>query len=68
MEMHFTADSEMDAWLLRTAARQGCNPEAVVREIPKERMNYDVMFARKVEKGIAAADRGELISHEEIGH
>lgn len=65
--MHFTPDPEMDAWLSCIAARQGRAPEAVVREILAERMSYDAMFARKVEEGIIAADRGEIVSHEEAG-
>jgi hypothetical protein len=28
---------------------------------------YDEWFIREVEKGLAAADRGEFIEHEEIG-
>jgi predicted transcriptional regulator len=32
-----------------------------------ERMvNYDQWFVREVQKGIAAADRGELVDHEEV--
>ena len=32
-----------------------------------ERMaNHDEWFVREVEKGIAAADRGELIEHSEV--
>lgn len=33
-----------------------------------ERMvDYDAWFGEEVEKGLAAADRGELIEHEDIG-
>ena len=32
-----------------------------------ERMvNYDEWFMQEVEKGLAAADRGEFVDHEEI--
>jgi len=30
-------------------------------------VNYDEWFVHEVEKGLAAADRGEFIEHEEIG-
>jgi len=32
-----------------------------------ERMvNYDEWFLREVRKGVAAADRGELVDHDEV--
>ncbi len=30
-------------------------------------MDYDEWFIREVEKGVAAADSGELLTHEEVG-
>jgi predicted transcriptional regulator len=30
-------------------------------------LEYDEWFLREVEEGIAAADRGEFIEHDEIG-
>jgi predicted transcriptional regulator len=30
-------------------------------------VDYDEWFLREVEKGLAAADRGELLTHEEVG-
>ena len=29
-------------------------------------VNYDEWFLREVQKGLAAADRGELIDHDEV--
>ena len=29
-------------------------------------VNYDEWFIREVEKGIAAADRGEFVDHDEV--
>jgi len=29
-------------------------------------VNYDQWFKREVEKGISAADRGELVDHDEV--
>lgn len=31
-------------------------------------VDYDAWFVREVEAGLAAADRGELLDHEEIGN
>jgi predicted transcriptional regulator len=67
MEMHYTPDPEIDAWLSRTAVRQGRDRESIVNDILRERMGYDLMFARKVDEGILAADRGETVSREEAG-
>jgi predicted transcriptional regulator len=38
-----------------------------VQEAIERFVDYDEWFLREVEKGLAAADRGELIDQEEIG-
>ena len=65
MEVDLTPD--LEAKLTRLAAEQGRDTRALVREAVERLVNYDEWFAREVEKGLAAADRGELIDHEEIG-
>jgi predicted transcriptional regulator len=65
MEVDLTPD--LEAKLTRLAAEQGRDPRALVREAVERLVNYDEWFVREVEKGLAAADRGELIDHEEIG-
>ena len=65
MEIDFTPDIE--AKLDRLAAEQGRDAKALVREAVERLVNYDAWFTREVEKGLAAADRGEFIEHEEIG-
>lgn len=57
---------ELEAKLTRLAAQQGRDREAVVIEAVERMVNYDYWFAGEVEKGIAAADRGELVDHAEI--
>jgi predicted transcriptional regulator len=37
-----------------------------VVEAVERMVNYDEWFVREVEKGLAAADRGEFIDHEDI--
>ena len=56
-----------EAKLARIAAKRGSNKEALVHEAVEGLVDYDEYFLREVEKGIAVADRGELIDHEEIG-
>ena len=65
MEVDLTLD--LEAKLTRLAAEQGRDAGALVREAVERLVNYDEWFVREVERGLAAADRGELIDHEEIG-
>jgi predicted transcriptional regulator len=65
MEVDFTPD--LEAKLDRLAAEQGRETKALVREAVERFVNHDDWFIREVEKGLAAADRGEFIEHEEIG-
>lgn len=48
------------------AAAQGCAAETLVREAVERLLNYDDWFLREVDKGLAAADRGEFIEHGDI--
>ena len=63
--MHLNPD--MQAKLARLAAEQGRNPEALVQEAIARFVDYDEWFIREVEKGLASADRGELLTHEDVG-
>lgn len=65
MELDF--NPALEARLARLAAEQGRDVKALVREAVEHFVNYDEWFIREVEKGLAAADRGEFIEHEEIG-
>jgi len=65
MEVHLNPD--MQAKLARLAAEQGRNTEALVQEAIARFVDYDEWFIREVEKGLASADRGELVTHEEVG-
>jgi predicted transcriptional regulator len=38
-----------------------------VQEAIEKFVDYDEWFLREVEKGLSAANRGELIDHEDIG-
>jgi predicted transcriptional regulator len=64
MEVPLTPDLQKK--LSRLAAEQGRDSQSLVVEAIERLVNYDEWFLREVEKGIAAADRGELTEHEEI--
>ncbi len=65
MEVHL--EPELQAKLTRLAVEQGRETETLVREAIERFVNYDEWFLREVEKGLAAADRGEFVEHDEIG-
>ena len=64
MEINLTP--ELEAKLARLSGERGRDPQALVYEAIERFVENDESFLCEVEKGIAAADRGELIDHEEI--
>jgi predicted transcriptional regulator len=64
MEVPLTPDLQKK--LSRLAAEQGRDSQSLVVEAVERLVTYDEWFLGEVEKGIAAADRGELTEHEEI--
>ncbi len=65
MEVHL--DPELQARLGRLAAERGSDASALAREAIERLVDYEAWFVREVEKGIAAAERGEILTHEEVG-
>jgi predicted transcriptional regulator len=64
MEVRLKPD--LQAKLTRLATQQGRDSEALVVEAVERMVNYDEWFLQEVEKGLAAADRGEFVEHEDI--
>jgi len=64
MEVHFTPDTE--AQLQQFAASEGKEPAQVVEETVTRMLERRAQFLDGVERGIAAADRGELVEHVEV--
>ena len=64
MEVRF--DPRLQEKLTRVAAEQGRDSEALVVEAVERLLSYDEWFLREVDKGLAAADRGEFVDHEDI--
>lgn len=64
MEVNFSA--ELEAKLNRKAAQEGRDSQSLIEEAVERLVSYDERFMREVEKGLAAADRGEFVEHEEI--
>ena len=64
MEVQFTADQQ--AKLSRLATAQGRTAETLVQEAVDRLFGYDEWFSLEVDKGLAAADKGEFVEHDEI--
>jgi predicted transcriptional regulator len=59
-------DPETRAMLDRIAERRGVTAEALAAEAIQRVTEADTDFWRFVQEGIDAADRGDLIPHEEV--
>jgi predicted transcriptional regulator len=64
MEVHFPATVQEK--LLRLAAQQGRDSQALIVEAVERMIDYDQWFIAEVEKGLAAADQGNLIEHGDV--
>jgi predicted transcriptional regulator len=65
--MEVKLSPELQAKLNRKAAEQGRDSQSLVQEAVERLVNYDEWFIREVELGLAAADRGEFVEHDEVG-
>jgi predicted transcriptional regulator len=64
--MDVPLNPELQAKIRRMAKRQGRASTALIVEAVERIVNYDEWFLREVDKGLAAADRGELVDHSEV--
>lgn len=65
MEVHFTP--ELQAKLDRAAAAIPVGADQYVQELVEHYLDHDVWLRQKVGSSIAALDRGEYLSHDEVG-
>ena len=65
MEIVFTPDVEIK--INRIAAQQGRPVVQVVEEIVAGHVDHDEWFRQEVQKGLDSLDRGDFVSHEEVG-
>jgi predicted transcriptional regulator len=68
MTKHITLEltEAQEALLQSEAARREVTPEALIVALVQRQVEYEAWFAGEVQKGADAADRGELVSHEEV--
>ena len=65
--MGVTLSPDLQAQLTRIARDRGTDAEAVAREAIERLVDYDDWFVREVEKALAQIDRGQTLSHEDVG-
>jgi predicted transcriptional regulator len=65
--MEVNLNPDLQARLARLAADRGSDADTLVQEAIERLVDYDEWFLQEVRKGLAAADRGELIDHDEVG-
>jgi len=64
MEVQFTPEQE--SRLARLAAQSGTDPRHLVTDVVTRYLDEEARFLAAVEKGLAAAARGEFIEEEEM--
>ena len=65
MEVHFKP--ELEARLTDAAARQGRNADELVQEMVARVFEEDTRFIEAVKRGEAALQRGDYLTHEQVG-
>lgn len=65
MEIHFDADLQVR--LAERAAQQGRNPDELVQDVVAHYFELEDRFVKAVEHGEAALERGEVLTHEQVG-
>jgi predicted transcriptional regulator len=64
MEVHFTREQE--AQLAQMATKAGTQPERLAKDVLVRYLDDEARFLAAVERGIAAAERGDFIEEEEM--
>ena len=58
---------EKEAKLEQIASRTGQGTEQLVEEAVDRLLEYDRYFLEEIEKGLADIERGDVLTHEEVG-
>jgi predicted transcriptional regulator len=65
MEVHFTPEQE--AKLAQSAAQQGRNPGELVQQVMARYFDEESRFVDSVLRGEDALERGDYLTHEQVG-
>jgi predicted transcriptional regulator len=64
MEVHLTPEQEAE--LSELATRKGRDADTLAQEVLGFYLKHEARFVEAVKRGIASADRGDLIEHDDI--
>lgn len=64
--MEVRLNPDLQAKLARLAAERGSDAEALAREAIERFIDFDDWFAGEVAQGLAAADRGDFVEHDDV--
>ncbi len=65
MEVHLRP--ELQAKVDRAAAENNSGAEEYVKQLVEHYLEHDAWFRQQVKKGLDQLDRGEFLTHEEVG-
>jgi predicted transcriptional regulator len=65
--MEVRLNPDIEAKLARLAVERGSDAEMLAREAIERFVDYNDWFIREVDKGLASADAGKSLSHDEVG-
>ena len=65
--MELNVPPDLQTKLAPAADRRGMAAEALVLEAIERAVEYDDWFLREVDKDLAQIERGEVLTHEEVG-
>jgi predicted transcriptional regulator len=65
MEVHF--ESDLEARLTARATQQGRKPDEFVQDVVASYLDEEDRFAEAVKRGEDALERGEYLTHEQVG-
>ena len=65
--MELNVPPALQSKLARAADRRGMAAEALVLEAIERAVEYDEWFLREVDKGLAQIERGDVLTHDEVG-
>jgi predicted transcriptional regulator len=65
MEVHFPP--ELEEKRVRSAAQQGRNPDELLQEVVTRYFEEEARFVEGVKRGEEALERGEYLTHEQMG-
>jgi predicted transcriptional regulator len=66
--MELRLQPEKEAQLAQIAAQKGLDPDELARQVLSRYLEDDTHFIEAVNIGLAAAERGDFVDHEEVGN